>query len=354
MTDLADFQHRLAKNARHLGKWARRGDIHAYRVYDRDIPEFPLIIDRFDVARNGVVGDDAASDGTTWLQLQEVDTGWQQTEAEHREWLDHLVDVAAATFDVPVERVALKHRARQRVRGEKTDQHAATGAGEDDLVVREGGRRFLVNLHGYLDTGLFLDHRVTRGMVAELASGRRFLNLFSYTGSFTVYAATAGAVSSESVDLSNTYGDWAERNLRLNGIDPGFEPGVGAGVPSGRHRTVRADVFTWLRDAVSAFEAGDRDGVDLIVLDPPTFSNSKAMQGVLDVQRDHPWLIRQCLALLAPGGDLFFSTNLRSFVLDPLVEQRAHFVEISAKTVPQDFRDRRIHRCWHIRPLEVR
>ncbi len=331
MTDLADFQHRLVKNARHLRKWARREDVHAYRLYDRDVPEFPIIIDRFDT-------DDDPS--RTWLQLQEVDTGWQQTEAEHREWMEHLIGVTADALEVPTTRVSRKHRGRQRIGGEKTAQHQATGADEDDLVVREGGHRFLVNLHGYLDTGLFLDHRVTRGLVGARAAGKRFLNLFSYTGSFSVYAARGGATQSESVDLSNTYSDWADRNLRLNGID------------GARHRTIRADVFTWLRDAVAAFEAGDRDGVDLIVLDPPTFSNSKAMQGVLDVQRDHPWLIRQCLALLSRDGDLYFSTNLRSFVLDPLVQERARFVEISAKTVPADFRDRRIHRCWHIRHLE--
>lgn len=324
MTDLSHFHNRLAKNARHLRKWARRSDIHAYRAYDRDVPEFPVIIDCFD------------AEGGSWLQFQEVDTGWQQSEDEHREWIDHLIEVAAEIFELPVDRIAVKHRGRQRVGGDKTAQHEATGLDEDDLVVHEGGHRFIVNLHGYLDTGLFLDHRVTRGMVGERARGKRFLNLFSYTGSFTVHAARAGAISSESVDLSNTYSQWAERNLRLNSID------------LARHRIVRADVFTWLRDAVSAYEAGDRDGVDLIVLDPPTFSNSKAMQGILDVQRDHPWLIRQCLALLAPGGTLFFSTNLRSFELDLLVQEKARFEEISAKTVPDDFRDGRIHRCWLI------
>jgi 23S rRNA (cytosine1962-C5)-methyltransferase len=329
VTDLADFHHRLVKNARHLRKWARRSDIHAYRVYERDVPEFPLIIDYFD-----------AEDGNAWLQLQEVDTGWQQSEIEHREWMDHVTEVAASAFEVSPDRIASKHRARQRVRGEKTDQHLATGVDEDDIVVREGGHRFLVNLHGYLDTGLFLDHRITRGMVGDRSSGKRFLNLFSYTSSFSVYAALGGATASESVDLSNTYSDWAERNLRLNSID------------LARHRVIRADVFTWLRDAVSAYEAGDREGVDLIVLDPPTFSNSKSMQGILDVQRDHPWLIRQCLALLSPKGDLYFSTNLRSFDLDPLVQEKAMFTEISAKTVPQDFRDKRIHRCWHIRHAE--
>ena len=132
-----------------------------------------------------------------FLQLQEVDTGWQQGEAEHREWMDHVIEVAADTFAIPPDRVAVKHRARQRVGGDKTVQHEASGIDEDDLVVREGGHRFLVNLHRYLDTGLFLDHRVTRGLVGDLAAGKRFLNLFSYTASFTVYAARAGATSSK-------------------------------------------------------------------------------------------------------------------------------------------------------------
>lgn len=331
VTDLAHFQNRLAKNARHLGRWARRRDIHAYRIYDRDIPEFPLIIDYFDVAPV-----DEPDTSAAWLQLQEVDTGWQQTPAAHHEWIAHVVDTAAETFAVDPDRIVVKYRPRQRVKGEKAAQHLPTGRDEPDLIVREGGHRFLVNLHGYLDTGLFLDHRETRAMVGARAQGKRFMNLFAYTGSFTVHAAKGGARSSESIDLSNTYCDWAERNLSLNRIDPG------------RHRVVRADVFTWLRDAVDAFEAGDRDAVDLIVLDPPTFSNSRSMQGVLDIQCDHPWLIRQCLALLAPRGELFFSTNLRSFELDPLIQQRARFVEISGKTVPEDFRDRRIHRCWHV------
>ena len=331
VTDLSHFQNRLAKNARHLRKWAGRSGIHAYRIYDRDVPEFPLILDRFDAATL------EEPDGTaTWLQLQEVDTGWQQTPAEHREWMDHVIATAVDTLAVGPDRIVVKHRARQRVKGERSAQHLPTGRDEADLIVHEGGHRFLVNLHGYLDTGLFLDHRETRAMVGGRAQGRRFMNLFAYTASFTVYAAKAGARTSESVDLSNTYSDWAERNLRLNRVD------------LARHRVIRADVFTWLRDAVAAFEAGDREAVDLIVLDPPTFSNSKAMQGILDVQRDHPWLIRQCLALLAPGGELFFSTNLRSFELDPLIQQRANFVEISGRTVPEDFRDRRIHRCWHI------
>lgn len=326
MTDLASYQNRLAKNARHLKKWAARGDVHAYRVYDRDIPEFPLIVERYQP--EGV--------DTAHVHLQEVDTGWVETDAEHREWIAFVESATIETLDIDPDKVTIKRRARQRVKGEKSDQHLPTGRRGAEIIVREGGHRFSINLDAYLDTGLFLDHRNTRAMIGQRAAGKRFLNLFSYTGSFSVYAAKGGAIASESVDLSNTYSDWAARNLALNAVD------------RTRHRIMRADVLTWLRDAVAAFEAGDREAVDLIVLDPPTFSNSKAMQGVLDVQRDHPWLIRQCLALLAPGGELVFSTNLRSFELDDLVQTRARFTEISAKTVPDDFRDRKIHRCWKI------
>ena len=333
MTDLAFFQNRLAKNARHLRKWAARSDVHAWRVYDRDIPEFPLIIERY-------LPEGAAEDAAH-VHLQEVDTGWEQTQTEHREWTAFVKSATAETLAVDPDHITVKLRGRQRVGGEKTDQHQATGRRGADLVVREGDHRFFVNLDAYLDTGLFLDHRNTRAMVAQHAPGKRFLNLFSYTGSFSVYAAKGGARASESVDLSNTYSDWAERNFALNDVDTKC------------HRIVRADVFAWLRDAVTAYEAGDREAVDLIVLDPPTFSNSKAMQGVLDVQRDHPWLIRQCLALLAPGGEMFFSTNLRSFRLDELVQTKARFTEISGKTVPEDFRDRKIHRCWHITRLQA-
>lgn len=321
MTDLVFYQNRLAKNRKRLAKWAARADLHAWRLYERDIPEFPVIVDWYDT-ESGVR-----------VHLQEVDTGWQQTEAEHREWLDFVREATATTLGVDEDVIVMKLRARQRVGGDKTDQNQPTGARGEDLVVREGGLRFLVNLEAYQDTGLFLDHRNTRAMVKERAQGKRFLNLFAYTGSFTVYAAAGGAVESDSVDLSNTYLDWAGRNFDLNGID------------RSAHRLVRADVFAWLRTQT---EGSTLKLYDLIVLDPPSFSNSKKMMGVLDVQRDHPWLIRQCLDLLAPGGALLFSTNLRSFALDAQVQTRARFTELSARTVPEDYRDRKVHRCWLI------
>jgi len=323
MTDLVFYQNRLTKNARRLRKWAAQRDIHAYRLYDRDIPEFLLIADWYDTETG------------PWLHLQEVDTGWQQTVAEHRDWIGFVLEATAETLQIEYQHIALKVRARQRVKGEKTDQHGPTGKRGEDLIVHEGGHRFLINLEAYQDTGLFLDHRNTRAMVGERASGKRFLNLFGYTGSFSVYAAARGARTSDTVDLSNTYLEWAARNFALNGID------------TAQHRLVRADVFTWLREAAESVMTTGKM-YDLIVLDPPTFSNSKKMMGVLDTQRDHPWLIRQCLALLAPGGELFFSTNLRSFEMDSLVQGKARFTEISAKTVPDDYRDKKIHRCWLI------
>ena len=312
MGDIQVFANRLRKNAKHWGKWARRQDIECYRVYDRDIPEFPLAID--------IYGGRA--------HLQEFDTGWQLSEEAHLHWVDSVKQAAAEVLQLPPEVVTFKLRARQK----GTAQYEKTGARGDDFVVAEGGHRFIVNLEQYLDTGLFLDHRNTRRMVQERAAGKRFLNLFAYTGSFTVYAAAGGAWESVTVDLSNTYQDWARRNFELNGMD------------LGQHHLVRADVFGWLDQAIATGEQ-----FNLIVMDPPTFSNSKKMQGILDVQQDHPRLINQCLALLAPGGELFFSTNLRSFELEQaLLSPCGSIQEISHLTVPEDYRNKKIHRCWRL------
>lgn len=189
-----------------------------------------------------------------------------------------------------------------------------------------------MNLHAYLDTGLFLDHRRTRALVRSRAAGRRFLNLFAYTGSFTVYAAAGGARESVTVDLSNTYQEWARRNLELNGID------------LARHRLLREDVFTYLEQAAARDER-----FDLVVLDPPTFSNSKRMREVLDVQRDHPRLINGVLRLLAPDGELFFSTNRQGFTLQAEAIEGARIEEITRQTLPEDFARAQAHRCWRIR-----
>ncbi|MEX2479419.1 MAG: class I SAM-dependent methyltransferase [Gammaproteobacteria bacterium] len=300
--------NRLTKNARHLERWARREGLEAWRVYDRDIPEFPYAIDRY--------GD------SLHVQL-----------FEGRRHLDdtviaaHLAVIGTA-LDVPPARLAFKLRRRQR----GASQYEKLDLPGWPFVVAERGLRFEVNLTAYLDTGLFLDHRDTRRRVGAEADDRRVLNLFAYTGSFTCYAAAGAAAHTVTVDMSQTYQDWARRNLTLNGIaDPV------------RHRLIRADVTDWLVRA-----ARTRERFDLIVLDPPSFSNSKRMQASFDVQRDQLALISRSMALLAPAGVLYFSTNRQGFRLDPVVADRFDCREITATTVPLDFKRRVPHRCWRI------
>jgi 23S rRNA (cytosine1962-C5)-methyltransferase len=304
--------NRVAKNYRHLRKWARREGIECFRVYDRDIPELAFALD--------VYGPRA--------QLQEYSAPVTDVRTQ-REWRSAMHAAAAQAIDLPLQQVVLKQRHGQR----PDAQYRKLGPRGEDFIVGEGGHRFIVNLTDYLDTGLFLDHRQTRTRVQSLAADTHFLNLFCYTGSFSVYAAAGGAKTSTSVDLSNTYLDWARRNFELNGMD------------AGRHRLVQADARRFLEGEAAA---GQR--YDLIVLDPPSFSNSKRMQGVLDVQRDHVALIRGCVEILAPAGELLFSTNLRSFRLDRAALAGLNVTDISAQTVPPDFRNRKVHKCWRISP----
>jgi 23S rRNA (cytosine1962-C5)-methyltransferase len=304
------FLNRVAKNYQHLKRRARREGIECFRVYDRDIPELSFALD--------VYGQRA--------HLQEYSVPVTEVRAQ-REWRSAMHAATAQALDIPLRQVVLKQR-----HGQRPDvQYRKLGPRGEDFIVAEGGHRFIVNLTDYLDTGLFLDHRQTRALVQSLAAGRRFLNLFCYTGSFSVYAAAGGAKTSTSVDLSNTYLDWARRNFELNGMD------------AGRHRLDQADARRFVRDEAVA---GQR--YDLIVLDPPSFSNSKRMRGVLDVQRDHVALIRGCVEILAPAGDMLFSTNLRSFRLDAAALAGLKIADISAQTVPSDFRNRKIHKCWRI------
>lgn len=311
MTDITAFANRLGKNAKHLLKWARRQQLEAWRLYDRDIPQFPFAID--------IYGEH--------VHLQEYDTGWLMTSAAYETWLAEVVAAVCFVTGFPAAHIHLKRRQRQKGR----EQYQKTGMVGTDFVIHEQGRRFWVNLDKYLDTGLFLDHRNTRQRVGDMAAGARFLNLFAYTGSFSVYAATGGALSSETVDLSNTYLEWARRNFALNGID------------TERHAIIRADVGAYLQAAAAA---GKR--FDLIMMDPPSFSNSKKMPGTLDIQRDHPALIHAALRLLAPGGTLFFSNNRRDFTLDPAITAHYRVRDLSQQSVPADFRNKKIHQCWQI------
>lgn len=303
------FVNRLKKNLRTLGRWAAREGISCYRLYDADIPEYAVAVDRY--------GD--------WLHVQEYAAPATIPEATAAERLEQVMTVLPDTLGVAPEHIALKVRSRQKGSSQYTRQ-AEHG---EFLEVREGPARLLVNLFDYLDTGLFLDHRITRALLGRLARGRHFLNLFAYTGAATVHAALGGARTTTSVDLSATYLDWAGRNLALNGCG------------GDAHRLVRADCLAWLEHA--------RGRYGLIFLDPPTFSNSKRMSGTLDVQRDHVTLIRRAVALLEPGGELIFSNNHRRFRLDTAALADLAIEDISASTIPPDFaRNPRIHRCWRI------
>jgi len=315
---LAAFANRVGKNAKHRGRWARRRGYGAYRVYDRDLPEFPLAIDCY-------VPEDAALGMR--VHLQEIETGWTQDPRDHEAWLAAVSGATAQALAVPPGAITIKERRKRHGR----EQHAKTGVAGTAFVIVESGLRFRVNLEAYLDTGLFLDHRALRARVREGAAGRRMLNLFAYTGSFTVYAAAGGAVASDTVDLSNTYLDWAARNFALNGLD------------RGAHALIRADASAWVE---SARAEGRRYG--LIVLDPPAFSNSKAMAGAFDIQRDHAALIAAARMLLEDGGELYFSTNLRTFRLDPSLAADPACADITAGTLPEDFRDRRVHHAFRI------
>ena len=313
------FANRLAKNIKRLRGWAERAAVSCYRLYDADMPEYAFAIDRY------VTVDETL----TWLYVQEYAAPRTIDAEAARRRRGEVVASLPGVTGVPRERIKLRTRRRTR-RGEQYEKVGGEGAFH---VVSEGGLKFQVNFTDYLDTGLFLDHRLTRERLRRAATDARFLNLFAYTGTATVYAAAGGARSTTSVDLSNTYLDWARRNLALNALS------------GPRHEFVQADCLQWLSEVV---RAGQR--YDLIFLDPPTFSNSKRMQGVLDVQRDHRALIEQCMQLLSPAGALVFSTNAQRFRLDLELERRYALKDITAATLPADFeRNPHIHRCFELR-----
>lgn len=306
------FQNRLLKMAKHFDKWARRQQLEAYRIYDADLDEFPITIDRYGCQLYVAI---YAPKG---IELD--DDTWHQVRNTYREIIMETLRV---------DRNDLFFKLRKKAKG--GEQYDKLAWVERASTITENGLRFRLNLTDYLDTGLFLDHRQTRALVGALAKGKSMLNLFAYTCSFSVYAAAAGG-RTHSIDLSNTYLEWGKRNFEANDLDPE------------QHRFERADVLAWLATP-------NEEKYDLIVLDPPTFSNSKAMSGVLDTQRDHALLIQQALRRLAAGGSLFFSTNYRRFVLDEAAFDTALWQpkEITKQTVPPDFRKRLPHRCWQFR-----
>lgn len=342
-----EYANRLLKNFRHLGKWAKRNGIGSYRVYDADLPDYAVAVDLYQ-------SDELHVHIQEYAAPKSIDP--VKAEIRLREALartSEVLGVAAANIHYKVRR-AQKGSAQYEKQDEAGRFH----------TIEEHGCKLRVNFDDYLDTGLFLDHRPIRHRIQKEAEGKRFLNLFCYTGAATVHAAVGGAVRSVSVDLSNTYLEWAGENLGLNGHQS-FETGtfqdrnaqragprrISSGSPwkaqrQPPHELVRADCLVWLKNA--ADNPGEK--FDLIFCDPPTFSNSKKMEGVLDVQRDHVEMIRQCAALLAPGGTLYFSTNRRGFKLDEAGLAGLAIRDITTQTLDEDFkRPPPAHRCWAIR-----
>jgi 23S rRNA (guanine2445-N2)-methyltransferase / 23S rRNA (guanine2069-N7)-methyltransferase len=304
------FANRLAKNQKCLKKWLKQSGETCYRLYDADMPEYALAVDRY--------GDR--------VHVQEYAAPSSINPAQAQKRLFDALEVLPEALGVDPSKIYVKRRERQT----GAAQYQKREASGERFDVQEGSAWLWVNLRDYLDTGLFLDHRPVRRMLGEMASGKRFLNLFCYTATATVQAALGGASDSVSVDMSNTYLEWARDNFALNQLDPRL------------HRVVRDDCFRWLETANAQF--------DLIFMDPPTFSNSKKMRDTLDVQRDHPRLVELAMARLAPGGTLVFSNNQRRFKLDEALSERYAVEEITARTFDPDFQRRtNLHHVFLLR-----
>jgi 23S rRNA (guanine2445-N2)-methyltransferase / 23S rRNA (guanine2069-N7)-methyltransferase len=306
--------NRLRKNLKTLGRWARQQGHSCYRLYDADMPEYAFAIDCYGSHVH-------MQEYKAPVSVNEEDSALRRRQA----WLA-LCQVMQQELGIPAKNIVLKVRERQRGK----EQYRPTQKEGEDLEVSEGSARFIVNLERYLDTGLFLDHRPIRHWIGEHARGTRFLNLFCYTATATVHAALGGAAHTTSVDMSRSYLQWASRNFALNGLD------------TRRHVLVQQDCMKFLEEC--------REQYDLIFLDPPTFSNSKNTENVLDIQRDHVALIEQCMGLLPPDGLLIFSNNHRRFRLDDAVGQRYRVQDCTAASLDKDFeRNPRIHQTWFIR-----
>ncbi len=305
------FRNRLTKMYRHIARLARRQGVTCYRIYDHDLPEFPFCIERYEDK----------------LYLAEYQRRHGMTEEEHEAWLESCIPTISEILETPDEQIYYRERRRKAGR---LDQYEKLASEQEFFVAKEAGLSFRINLTDYLDTGLFLDHRITRGMVRQEVEGKRMLNLFCYTGSFSVYAAAGGASTVDSVDLSRTYLNWAEANLALN-----------MPVDSQRHRFIHADVKQWLDELPPG-------GYDLVVMDPPTFSNSKRMKDFLDIQRDHAELINKTLQAMTPGGILYFSTNYRKFQLETDKLVAASVKDITNATTPFDFQGKLFRYCYRI------
>ncbi len=306
------FENRLLKNYKHRLKQAKRQNLTCWRLYDHDLPEFPICVEFYE----------------EYIYIAEYNRRHALTEEEHAIWFETTKDIIAKLTGVPVDHMYVKLRKRMSHREGQYEKEEVTES--KIITVQENGHKFLVNLTDYLDTGLFLDHRMTRQMVAAEAKDTHFLNLFSYTSSFSVYAAAAGAKSVTSVDLSKTYLAWSEDNFTINLLKNPVH-----------YQFVHADVKQYLKTLpVNHF--------DLVVMDPPTFSNSKRMKDILDIQRDHVELINDVLRSMKPNGILYFSTNFTQFIIDLEHINSSQVKDITKATTPFDFEGRLKRWCYKI------
>ncbi len=303
------FRNRLVKVYRHIGKQARKQGVTCFRVYDHDLPEFPFCIEMYEGK----------------LYVAEYKRRHGMEEDEHDRWIEESRNSISEVLEVAGEDIFFKLRQRKPGR---LGQYQKYDTSLHEFIVKENELKFIVNLSDYLDTGLFLDHRSTRQMVREQSNGKRILNLFAYTGSFSVYAAAGGASDVVTVDLSHTYLKWAQKNMHLNGF-----------IEEGKYNYTQADVKQWLKTIPA-------QSCDCIVMDPPTFSNSKRMEDILDIQRDHVELINDCLNILTPGGQLYFSTNFRKFVLATDELATKQIKDITKATTPFDFEGKLWRWCY--------
>jgi 23S rRNA (cytosine1962-C5)-methyltransferase len=306
------FQNRLAKVFRHLGKQARKQNITCFRVYDHDLPEFPFCIEIYE--------------GRVYAAEYRRRHGME--DEEHELWLSSCKKIISSVLEIPGEMIFLKERKRKQGRG---DQYQKLDTASNEFIVHENGLKFLINLSNYLDTGLFLDHRITRQLVKQESSHKKILNLFAYTGSFSVYAASGAASEVCTVDLSKTYLEWAKTNFRLNGFEL-----------NDRFQFIHADVLKYLKEIAPA-------SYDLVILDPPTFSNSQRMDDVLDIQRDHVGLINDCIRILRADGVVYFSTNFTRFILDAERLHAGEIKDITRMTTPFDFEGKLGRVCYRLR-----
>lgn len=319
------FKNRLQKRFKHLLKWAKREGVFAYRLYDKDIPEIPLAVDIY-------FAETEETEKRAFLLIYLYKRPYEKSQEEEREWLLVIEEAASSSLLIPKERIFIKLREKQKGKS----QYEKAGSSKNLIRVKEGECFFYVNVEDYLDSGLFLDHRPARSMVFKEAKNKKVLNLFSYTGSFSVHAAKGGAASVDSVDLSNTYLNWAKENLKLNKL---FD--------EEKTRLIKSDVFRFLEKSIQ-----EQKKWDLIICDPPTFSNSKSAD-IFDVNRDWLNLCLLCLKVLTKNGRLYFSTNSQKIKFDEAElinssEQKIRVKDITKASIPEDFRNQKIHKMWMI------